>query len=197
MDSGSTPKQTSGGESIPREATPDDLKALAHPLRMRILRLCLHESITNKEIADRLELDPATSLYHVRQLAQNGFLQAEPARTGKRGALEKPYRATGKSWSLSFPRPDDHLSALLAGLDAARDEIVAAGPGSVITNTRAGLRLGPSDLAELTDRLQALVQEFIQRPTDPDGSAVGLLTMLHHLEADSDSGHNGDDNGRS
>ena len=123
------------------EATPADLKALAHPLRMRILRLCLHESITNKQIAERLDLDPATSLYHVRQLAQNGFLDVEPVRTGKRGALEKPYRATGKSWSLSFPRADDHLSTLLAGLDAARTEVVTAGPDSVIFNTRAGLRL--------------------------------------------------------
>ncbi len=168
--------------SGPNEASPADLKALAHPLRMRILRLCLHDAVTNKEIADRLDLDPATSLYHVRQLAQNGFLAAEPARTGRRGALEKPYRATGKSWSLSFPRPDDHLSALLAGLDAARDEIVAAGPDSVITNTRAGLRLSPADVAELTDRLQALVQEFAARPNDPDGTAVGLLTMLHYLD---------------
>ncbi len=165
------------------EATPADLKALAHPLRMRILRLCLHDALTNKEIADRLDLDPATSLYHVRQLAQNGFLEGQPPRTGKRGALEKPYRATGKSWSLSFPRADDHLSAVLAGLDAARDEIVAAGPGSVITNTRAGLRLSPDDIAELTERLQALVQEFAQRPNDPDGSTVGLLTMLHYLDA--------------
>lgn len=172
-------------ESAPNEATPADLKALAHPLRMRILRLCLHDSITNKEIADQLALDPATSLYHVRQLAQNGFLEAEPARTGKRGALEKPYRATGKSWALSFPRPDDHLSALVAGLDAARDEVVAAGPGSVITNTRAGLQLSPASIVELTDRLQALVQEFAQRPSDPDGATVGLLTMLHYLEAGS------------
>ncbi len=164
------------------EATPADLKALAHPLRMRILRLCLHESVTNKEIADRLRLDPATSLYHVRQLTQNGFLHAEPVRTGKRGALEKPYRATGKSWSLTFPRPDDHLSALLAGLDAARDEIVAAGASSVITNTRAGLRLGPADLAELTERLQALVQEFTERPSDTDGSTVGVLALVHYLE---------------
>lgn len=168
--------------SAPNEATPADLKALGHPLRMRILRLCLHDAITNKEIADRLNLDPATSLYHVRRLAENGFLEAEPPRTGRRGAVEKPYRATGKSWSLSFPRADDLLSTLLAGFDAARDEIVAAGPESVITNTRAGLRLSPTDIAELADRLQDLVQEFAQRPSDPNGSTVGLLMLLHHLE---------------
>lgn len=172
-------------ESTPNEATPADLKALAHPLRMRILRLCLHDSITNKQIAERLDLDPATSLYHVRQLAQNGFLEAQPARTGKRGALEKPYRATGKSWSLSFPRADDRLSTVLAGLDAARDEIVAAGPDSVITNTRAGLRLSTADIDELTERLQALIHEFAERPSHPNGSTVGLIIMLHHLQAQS------------
>ena len=169
-------------------ATPADLKALAHPLRMRILRLCLHDSHTNKQIADHLELDPATSLYHVRQLAENGFLQAEPARTGKRGALEKPYRATGKSWSLSFPRADDRVATVLAGLDAARDEIVAAGPDSLITNTRAGLRLSPADVDELVDRLQEVVEDFAQRHAGSDGIRVGLITMLHHLDA-RDSAH--------
>lgn len=164
------------------EATPADLKALAHPLRMRIMRLCLHDSHTNKQIADRLDLDPATSLYHVRQLAENGFLEAEPARTGKRGALEKPYRATGKSWSLTFPRADDRLSTVLAGLDAARDEILTAGTDAVITNTRAGLRLNPAAVDELVERLQEVVQEFARRPPDPDGVRVGLITMLHHLD---------------
>lgn len=168
--------------SANREATPADLRALAHPLRMRILRLCLHESITNKQIADQLELDPATALYHVRQLTKNGFLEAEPARTGKRGALEKPYRATDKSWLLSIPRPNDRLSAVLAGIDAARDEIVAAGPESLITNTRLGLRLNQADIDELTQRIQALVLEYSQRAPDPDGSRVGLITMLHHLK---------------
>lgn len=167
----------------PNEATPADLKALGHPMRMRILRVCLHDSFTNKQIADRLDLDPATSLYHVRQLAENGFLEAEPARTGKRGAIEKPYRATGKSWLLSFPRGDERLSAVLAGFDAARDEIVAAGPDSMITNTRAGLKLSRSDIDELTERLQALVQDFAQRSPDPNGVGVGLIIMLHHLEA--------------
>ena len=37
-----------------REATPEEFKAMAHPLRLRILRLCLHDPLTNKEIAGRL-----------------------------------------------------------------------------------------------------------------------------------------------
>ncbi len=162
-------------------ATAAELKALAHPIRMRILRLCLHESMTNKQLAEHLDLDPATSLHHVRTLARNGFLDAEPARTGNRGALEKPYRATNKSWRLSIPRLDDRMTAVLAGLDAARDEIVAAGPDSLIMNTRMGLRLSEAEIVELTERIQILVSEYADRPATPDGIKVGLTTMLHRL----------------
>src|SRR5688572_19297630 len=100
------------------EATPEEFKAMAHPLRLRILRLCLHEPLTNKEIADRLGADPATTLHHVRMLLGTGFLAVEEVRTGARGALEKPYRATGKSWVLSVTRPEDRAAGELAVLDA-------------------------------------------------------------------------------
>lgn len=162
-------------------ATPAEFKAMAHPLRLRILRMCLHDGLTNKQIADRLELDPASVLHHVRTLTRTGFLEAEPVRTGKRGALEKPYRATPKSWTLSFPRPDDLLAAVIASIDAARDEVIAAGPDGFITNTRLGLRLSDYEIEELRMRLVALGQEFADRPATPDGTRVGLLTMLHRL----------------
>lgn len=154
---------------------------MAHPLRLRILRVCLHEAVTNKQIADALGLDPATTLHHVRTLLRTGFLEAEPVRTGTRGALEKPYRATGKSWVLSYSRPDDRLAAVLASLDAARDELVAAGQDSLLTNSRLGLLLSEDDIAELTERLQALAQEYAARPAARGGTRVGLSITLHRL----------------
>ena len=60
---------------------------------------------------------------------------------------------------------------------------LAAGPDSVITNSRAGLRLSSTDVDELTERLQALVYDFAQRPTGPDGIRVLLITTLHRLDA--------------
>ena len=73
-------------------------RALSSPLRMRILRFCLHEAHSNREIADEFDLNPGTSLHHVRTLLNAGFLVAEESRAGKRGATEIPYRATGRSW---------------------------------------------------------------------------------------------------
>ncbi|HEU5041578.1 MAG TPA: winged helix-turn-helix domain-containing protein, partial [Gemmatimonadales bacterium] len=83
-----------------RDATPAEARALSHPLRLRILRLVIDESLTNRQLAARLGRDPGTILYHVRQLVRLGFLKAEAVRRGDSGHLERPYRITGKSWTL-------------------------------------------------------------------------------------------------
>src|SRR6185312_11020216 len=81
-----------------RRATDAEFRAIASALRLRVLRLCSDEPLTNKEIAARLGRNPATVLHHVRTLVDTGFLEAMPVRRGTRGSREVPYRATGKSW---------------------------------------------------------------------------------------------------
>lgn len=162
-----------------REATPSEFRALASPLRLRILRLCLHRPLTNREIADHLQRDPATTLHHVRMLVDAGFLAAEPVRRGKRGSREKPYRATGKSWVLSASRPEDALSSVLTTLDALRGELIDAGAGSLVQGTRLGLQLSEDELAELAGRLQEVIADYADREPMPDGVRVGLNVILH------------------
>ncbi len=154
---------------------------MAHPLRLRIIRLCLHDALTNKELADRLGQDPATVLHHVRTLCAAGFLEAQTPRTGKRGALEKPYRSTGKSWMLSVSDPGDQVTSVIATIDALRSEILDAGPDAVVGNARLGLRLSAAEVAELTDRLDELVQSYAARPPTPDGQLYGLYVSVHRL----------------
>src|SRR4051794_30875315 len=138
-----------------REATPAEAKALANPLRLRILRLCLDEALTNKELADRLGKDPGTLLHHVRTLVTTGFLAAGEVRTGPTGALEKPYRATGKSWEVSI---GDESSAVLAPIDAMRAEVAEAGGEGVESMFRLGLRLSAEQRGRLVARLTALAE---------------------------------------
>jgi DNA-binding transcriptional ArsR family regulator len=163
-----------------REATPAEFKAMAHPLRLRILRLCLHESLTNKELADRLRQNPATVLHHVRLLVDTGFLRAERPRTGAKGALEKPYRATGKSWILSAERfpADQRLAQDLAVMDAVRAELVEAGADNIHEMARVALRLDDDSRLELEQRLADLIRDFVARD-EPGGSLYGLLIALH------------------
>src|SRR5439155_18198906 len=60
-----------------RPATEAEARALASGIRLRILRLCLDRPLTNKEIAERLDANPATVLHHVRKLVDTGFLAAQ------------------------------------------------------------------------------------------------------------------------
>jgi len=158
---------------------------MAHPLRLRIMRLCLHQPLTNKQIADHLGQDPATTLYHVRLLVRTGFLSVEPVRSGNRGALEKPYRATGKSWILAVPRPDDQMVAVLATLDALRAELADAGPDGVVSNSRLGLQLSDDEATELARRLDEIVQEMAARQPTPGGARFGLAYTFHRARLSS------------
>ena len=117
----------------------------------------------------------------MRTLCATGFLTADTPRTGKRGALEKPYRATGKSWILSVPGASDQVTSILAGIDALRAELIDAGPDAIVVNSRLGLRLSPDEVAELAARLDQLVEEYVARTPTRGGSSVGLHVTLHSL----------------
>ncbi|NIW64102.1 MAG: helix-turn-helix domain-containing protein, partial [Gemmatimonadetes bacterium] len=74
---------------------------LLHPLRQRILSEA-REPATAAEIARRVGLPAQKVNYHVRTLAEAGFLR--PAGEGrKRNLIEKPYRASARSYLL-LPR---------------------------------------------------------------------------------------------
>ncbi len=158
-----------------RLATRAEARALAHPMRLRILRLCLDRSLTNRELAERLGEQPATVLYHVRTLVRTGFLEREEERRGRRGAREVPYRSTRKSWALSF-EPD--IVGNLAMIDATRAEIVEAGSEAVIQLVRLAPRLGPEQLAEFDRRFGDLVMEAAAADGSGD-EAVGILVAIH------------------
>jgi DNA-binding transcriptional ArsR family regulator len=158
-----------------RPATRAEARALAHPLRLRILRLCLDVALTNRELADRLGEQPATVLHHVRTLVRSGFLEAQEERRGRRGAREIPYRSTRKSWTLSF-EPD--TSANLAILDAVRAEIAESEPDAMLEMTRMAPRLKPEQLDELLRRVGELVRS-VAADDDPDGQPIGLFITIH------------------
>ena len=106
-----------------RPATQQEMRALASPIRLRIMRLVLDQSLTNKEIADLLRLAPANTLHHVRTLVDAGFLVAEPVRRGSRGSRERPYRATRLSWSIDTADADPSGLVKRASLQAFLAEI--------------------------------------------------------------------------
>lgn len=150
---------------------------MAHPLRLRILRLCLDEELTNKELADRLGKDPATVLHHVRMLVDNGFLAAGEPRRGKRNSRERPYRATRRSWVLDFG-VESRTAIEIAVAEAFADELRGLAPEDVLESARMGTRLRDDDRDWLIAQLNSLVAE-IERREDPDGEPLGIYLAIH------------------
>lgn len=159
-----------------------EAKALGHPLRQRILRLCGVREWTNKELADRLGRDPGTVLYHVRQLVDAGLLEQVEVRTGESGALEKPYRSTGMSWWLDGPLSNSGADARSAPIQAFQEELLEAGPDSVQTYSRFVLHLSPEEVAEVDRRILEILDEYIETDDQRlDRPALGGIFLLHKL----------------
>jgi DNA-binding MarR family transcriptional regulator len=155
-----------------RPATDEEAKALASSLRLRILRICLSEGHTNKEIAETLGRDPASILHHIRTLVRTGFLEPQEERRGTRGAREIPYLATRKSWRLSTPAMDRSM------LDTFLEE-VALVPAAEVDTSRLGLRLSPSEMDEFRAQLRSLLDDFASRPDDPAAPAWSVFVTVH------------------
>lgn len=150
-----------------------DARALASVLRIRILRLCLHEPLTNKEVADRLGRDPGSTLHHIRRLAERGFLAAQPARRGARGAREIPYLATRKSFRTPVPGAAHLLVSTFLEEFAELED-----PESALVG-RVGVRLDRAGHDELHERLGALLTDLADRAPDPDGTPYSLFVVVH------------------
>jgi DNA-binding transcriptional ArsR family regulator len=167
-----------------RRATILQAKAASHPLRLRILRLCGQQALTNKQLADRLGSQPGTTLYHVRLLVEAGLLEPAPVRTGTSGALEKPYRSTGQSWWLSGygdtddgePYDDRTDEGSLATIEAFQAELREAGPGSVRTFARFMLHLSEEELRELPADPAARRWSPLD-PTSRDGVPIAACVL--------------------
>ncbi len=157
----------------PPPATNTQARALASPLRLRILRLCLDTPLTNQQIAHRLGLNPATAYHHVKVLEREGFLAPQTERTGRRGAREVPYLATRASWHAPSPTGTNRVL-----LDTFLAEFAVADPdaASVI---RLGIRVGEATRARLRDKVVALFEEIAALPSEPDGTPYSLFYVMH------------------
>jgi DNA-binding transcriptional ArsR family regulator len=193
---------TSGGERGDRRAEqrttvtdPRALRALAHPLRLRLLdHLMSFGPRTASECAAVVGSTPSNCSYHLRALAKVGLVEPVEAEDGR----ERPWRsaATGLSFGRSedpefaigsdtveralADRQVDDEAALVHRAIAQRDEQPVEWREAAMLNGYA-LRLTPAELRELGERLDALIRPYIAltRPDAPAGSDVVAL----HLNA--------------
>ncbi|MBO3746437.1 helix-turn-helix transcriptional regulator [Streptosporangiaceae bacterium NEAU-GS5] len=172
-----------------RISDPAVLKAVAHPVRVRLLgALRTDGPATATELAARFGESSGSTSYHLRQLARFGFVEEVPEPRDRR---ERRWRSVHRytSWSNS------ELAATPEGREATlfmrqrqidvlvghwRDFESAEWPVEWLD--AAGMsddsvRLRPSTLAELHDRFAELVREMAEHDADAPGAEVVAVSM--------------------
>jgi DNA-binding transcriptional ArsR family regulator len=88
----------------------EQLKALGHPLRLRVLEMLGGEGdrpLTNRELAERLGVDPGRLHFHVKMLARAGLIERTEGGKGR----EKPYRSVATTVRVAPQMLASHLTS--------------------------------------------------------------------------------------
>ncbi len=154
---------------------PAQLKALGHPLRLRVLEELGEsgEQLTNRELAQRLGVDPGHLHFHVRMLLQAGLI--ELAERGTR--REKPYRAVAAHVQvapelLTSGAANDARAVMLE--DVRQGWVRYAGAGR-FRSANITVRISEQDVRDL---FSILVAEAEKRES-PSNESV-LITLFVH-----------------
>ncbi|MBD8080630.1 ArsR/SmtB family transcription factor [Cellulosimicrobium arenosum] len=175
---------------------PERMRALAHPLRLRILSLLDDEGeVTATRCAEATGESVASCSFHLRMLAKYGFV--EP---GERRGKEKPWRAVGQGRQTRFdPAVPGSLpaaaavGAALLGQETDRvrawlERSAGEEPGWLLasTLTTASFWATRTELDALSREVEALVDRFAGRSDDPSLRPAGSrpVRLLGVVNAD-------------
>lgn len=173
-----------GGEAATGAGVPDDvltigraeqLKALGHPLRLRVLEVLGEsgEQLTNRELAIRLGVDPGHLHFHVRMLANAGLIERVDG--GRR--REKPYRAVAARIQvapelLKSGLANDARTAMLNDVQEGCAKHLASGQ---FRSAQMTIRMDPERVRELWPLLVAEADEREDTSREPM-----LITLFAH-----------------
>jgi DNA-binding transcriptional ArsR family regulator len=174
---------------------PRYVKALSHPLRVRILSMLEERDASPVQLAEHLDATLGTVAYHVRTLERLGLIEMV-ATHQRRGATEHVYAArehprfSEAAWSSTSPMAKHVMiaSALSQIGEFATNSAAAGGfDGTEANATRQALKLdaeGYTELAEATRRWLAEAESIQQASTKrlsksgEDAVDAGLVLLM-------------------
>lgn len=155
---------------------PEQLKALGHPLRLRVLEMLggqNEQPLTNRELSERLGVDPGHLHFHVRMLLRAGLIELAEGGQGR----EKPYRAVART--VRVP-PELIASGSGSDVQAAMLDQVERGWGEY--RAQGLFRSAQITVNLPVERAVELMTELVERARDLEDPAAPLLviTALAH-----------------
>jgi DNA-binding transcriptional ArsR family regulator len=168
------------------------LKALAHPLRQRILyHLAFVGSANSTEVAKAFSESTGVTSYHLRQLAAAGVIEEE---TSRRRGRERWWRIVpldlrGLTAEASTEPRADAVTADLQWIRFDRDQKLitrhlaqasvdpAIEKASVFSSSAA--HLTPDELVSFTEEFVTLLKRYWRNPEDRPAEASPVAVMLY------------------
>jgi DNA-binding transcriptional ArsR family regulator len=169
--------------------TPQMLRALAHPTRLRMLGLLRIEGpATATSLATRLGINTGQTSYHLRQLAQHGFVVDDDERGNGRDRWWKaPHQSTVTGDMPERPEDKEALDAYMQTvaviytqqLQAAVEEmsLLPLPWREASTLSDYHVRLTAEHARDLTGRMHQLFME-LREDADDDPDAVDFVYQL-------------------
>jgi len=153
-----------------RTLTGREVRALAHPLRLRMLESLREEPATASILARRLNESTGATSYHLRELARHGFIEEDP----ERGTARERWWRRRERILLIAPKvgqePEtDAAYARLQSIFLERDATaldrwvrIESSPrwqeAAMVGNW--GVHATPEEVEQLTEKVVALVDEL-------------------------------------
>ncbi|HET9014932.1 MAG TPA: winged helix-turn-helix domain-containing protein [Thermomicrobiaceae bacterium] len=162
-------------------------RALADPLRLRLLDALWLRSRSVKELARWVELPPDRLYYHLRQLERARLIEVVEYRKLPGGKVERVYGIATAEPPGDDATPEEMAHVLGQVLEATRADINrafaarAAGATREVSIRRTGLCLSGEHLARLQAGIQALLDAASASP-DLDGVWTRVLVAQVDLQ---------------
>lgn len=164
------------------------LRALAHPIRVRIFDiLSQYGPQTASSLAERLHESSGSTSYHLRALAKQHLIREVPDRgTARERWWERPHGAVSFGGPDALRTPSGRAATQVVVTETLNRrhqqlmEFIDRGLSpdmdgewrdSTIIST-ATARLTPPQLRELSDKVQALIDEYVTTYRDQTGDGV-------------------------